>query len=73
MSGRRTIVDTWAEMDRTGLSGACVMDEHRYCTPPQDVYVVQRGQPVTEPPAVSIRCACACHEGVPVRREVVTV
>lgn len=74
MSGRRrTITDAWAEMDRTGLSGACVIDEHAYCTPPLDVYVVPRGRLVVGLPAVSIRCTCACHEGVPVRREVVTV
>lgn len=74
MSGRSlTVTEAWAEMERTGLSGACVIEEHRFCTPPLDVYVRQCGEPLVGPPAVSIRCACACHAGHPVRREVVTV
>ncbi|WP_149183637.1 hypothetical protein [Streptomyces sp. TRM49041] len=72
MSAPRTVTDTWAEMDRTGKSGACALGECGYCTP-LEVYVVPRGRPVVGPPAVSIRCACACHKGRPVRRKVITV
>ncbi|WP_175411994.1 hypothetical protein [Streptomyces sp. TRM64462] len=74
VTGRRlAITEAWAEMNRTGLSGACVIDEHAYCTPPLDVYVKTRGRPPVGPPVVSIRCTCACHKGCPVRREVITV
>ncbi|MCH0539890.1 hypothetical protein I3F58_10015 [Streptomyces sp. MUM 203J] len=60
-------------MDRTGKSGACVIGDCGYCTPPLDLYVNARGRPLVGPPVISIRCACACHHGRPVRREVVTV
>ncbi|OII70502.1 hypothetical protein [Streptomyces sp. CC77] len=74
VTGRRlTGAEAWAEMDRTGKSGACVIGECGYCTPPQDVYVVMRGRPVVDPPVISIRCTCVCHRGRSVLRQVITV
>lgn len=62
---RLTVVEAWAEMERTGLSGACVIEEHAFCHP-QDVYVQLPGQPPYGPVS-SITCTCTCHEAAPTR------
>ncbi|OII60628.1 hypothetical protein BJP40_09365 [Streptomyces sp. CC53] len=69
---RLSITEAWAEMHRTGTSGACVIGKCDRCTPPLDLYVQARGRPLAGPPAVSIRCTCVCHGRRPVRREVIT-
>ncbi|OII64650.1 hypothetical protein BJP40_20165 [Streptomyces sp. CC53] len=68
---RLTIAEAWAEMDRTGKSGACVVGECGSCTSPLDASVATGGRPLVGPPVVSVRCACACHEGRAVRRVVI--
>ncbi|MFG3493583.1 hypothetical protein [Streptomyces sp. NPDC047928] len=67
---RFTITEAWAETDRTGKSGACVIDEHGFCHPVY-VYVRHPGRPRVGP-AVSAMCTCSCHIGRSVRRHVLT-
>ncbi len=67
--GHLTITEAWTEMERTGKSGACVIDEHGFCHP-VSVYVQRPGGP-TVGPVVSVTCTCPCHDGRPTLRHVV--